>query len=425
MKYFIKIASLIVISAISQIAYSGSISDNYATGDTLTADHLKNAKAAVNDNDFRITTLEGGITDIAVDCSTDANAFLSTTIKDNTTYTLSGMCNGPIEVFRNRNVVIQGVATNTKTDGVILQTGITADPFAAIGVYESNIELRNLRLDASNYVSNNYPWGATYVAALNVGQQSIARVYDVDLVGGDYSLQAFRNAYVKTYGNVTATGSNIGGISASYNSHVELSENIQVVGLASTTSADPEAVVASYNSSIDIKNGGTFTPPGNGSASENYAIAAYHNATVRVRESGTTNLNGTLGTGHSSGIQIDGGAVIVGHIDAWDQGHIRIRNSSQSGGYVSAVRLALVRIYGSSSINTTGFEFWAGQGSSIGIRNTATVTSGSPVSINSNSTLYIRNTVDLGNAGITCQSRVNQVVISGGATNVGSLGGCP
>ena len=425
MKNIIRFVSLIGLLALAQIAYSSPILDTYTTGDTLTAATLDNIKSAVNENDSRITAMGGSASDIVVDCSADANAFLNTTITDDTTYTLSGMCNGPIEVFRNRNVIIQGVVTNTKTDGVILPTGLTVDPFAAIGVYESGVELRNLRLDASNYVSNSYPWGITYVAALNVGQQSIARVYDVDLVGGAYSLQVFRNGFVKTYSNVTVTGSNIGGISATYNSHVELSENIQVVGLASTTSPYPEAVSASYNSSIDIKNGGTFTPPGSGLASENYAIGAYHNGSIRVRDSGTTNLNGTVGAGHSSNVQIDGSAVLAGHIDAWDAGVIRFRNSSQSGGYISAVRLALVRIYGSSSINTAGFGIWAGQGSNIGFRNTATVTSDSPVSINSNSTLYIRNTVDLGNVGITCQSRVNQVVIAGSAINIGSLAGCP
>jgi hypothetical protein len=425
MKYFINLISLIGLMTAAQLAYSAPITDTYTEGDILTADTLRNIKSAVNDNDTRIAAIAGGA-DIAVDCSVDANAFINTTITDNTTYTLSGMCNGPIEVFRNRNVVIQGVDTNTKTDGIILPAGITTDPFAAIGVYESSIELSNLRLDASNYVSNSYPWGTTYVGALNVGQQSIARVYDVDLVGGDYTLQSFRNAYVKTYSNVTVTGFNIGGISASYNSHVELNQSIQVVGLASTTSLYPEAVSASYNSSIDIKNGGTFTTPGSGSLTEQYAIAALHNSSIRVRDSGTANINGSLGAGHSSTVQIDGGAVLVGPIDAWDAGVIRFRDSSQSGGEVTALRLGLVRIYGSSSVDTTGFgSIWAGQGSSLSIRNTATVTSGSPISINTNSTLYTRGTVDLGSVGVTCQSQIDQVTISAGATNVGSLAGCP
>ncbi len=58
MKYFIEILSFTGISAISQFAYSGSITDSFATGDTLTATHLNNAKAAINDNNARVNILE-------------------------------------------------------------------------------------------------------------------------------------------------------------------------------------------------------------------------------------------------------------------------------------------------------------------------------------------------------------------------------
>ena len=120
MKYFIKIVSLIGILVISQITYSGSINDDFKTGDTLTATHLNNAKEAVNDNDDRITTLEGttgktgpqgiqgipgidgadGATgpqgppgegfgtgiDIAVDCNANSGALINTTLKSGNTY---------------------------------------------------------------------------------------------------------------------------------------------------------------------------------------------------------------------------------------------------------------------------------------------------------------------------------------------------
>ena len=61
MNSIIKIVSLIGLSAISQIVYSGSIADTFATGDTLTATHLSNAKDAVNDNDARIAVLEAAL----------------------------------------------------------------------------------------------------------------------------------------------------------------------------------------------------------------------------------------------------------------------------------------------------------------------------------------------------------------------------
>ena len=59
MKYFIKIVSIIGLFAISQLVYPAPIIDDYKKGDTLTAGTLDNIKSAVNDNDARITTLEG------------------------------------------------------------------------------------------------------------------------------------------------------------------------------------------------------------------------------------------------------------------------------------------------------------------------------------------------------------------------------
>lgn len=56
-----KFASITVLFFLSQFAYSGSITDTFSTGDTLTANHLNNAKAAVNDNDSRITQNESDL----------------------------------------------------------------------------------------------------------------------------------------------------------------------------------------------------------------------------------------------------------------------------------------------------------------------------------------------------------------------------
>jgi parallel beta-helix repeat protein len=130
MKYFIKFVSLIGLFAISQLAYAAPITDTYTTGDTLTAGTLDNIKSAVNDNDTRITAIEGASTSVAVDCSADANAFLNTTIQDNTIYTLTGMCNGPIWVGQGKNVTIQGgiagaALSGLGSDSVLIMRGAT------------------------------------------------------------------------------------------------------------------------------------------------------------------------------------------------------------------------------------------------------------------------------------------------------------
>jgi len=60
MKYRIRITLLIGLISISQLALSGSITDTYNTGDTLTTTTLDNIKDAVNDNNTRINDLVNG-----------------------------------------------------------------------------------------------------------------------------------------------------------------------------------------------------------------------------------------------------------------------------------------------------------------------------------------------------------------------------
>ncbi|MCP3975106.1 MAG: hypothetical protein GY720_11510 [bacterium] len=66
MKYSSRIVVLIATLVISQVAYSGTVVDTFADGDTLTATHLDNIKTAVNDNDAEVTT---NASDIATNLS--------------------------------------------------------------------------------------------------------------------------------------------------------------------------------------------------------------------------------------------------------------------------------------------------------------------------------------------------------------------
>lgn len=142
MKCYIKIVSLIGLLTISQLVYPAPITDTYITGDTLTAGTLDNIKSAVNDNDARITAIEAGAADIAVDCTSDTNAFHNTTIQSNMTYILTGICNGPIWVGQGKNVTIQGDITGATlsgsgSSGVLFMRGAT-------------VVLRNLTIDAAS-----------------------------------------------------------------------------------------------------------------------------------------------------------------------------------------------------------------------------------------------------------------------------------
>ena len=61
------------------------------------------------DLDQRLADIEAGNNRIEpIDCSApNEDAFLLETITDNTTYVQTGMCNGPISIWRKRNVIIE------------------------------------------------------------------------------------------------------------------------------------------------------------------------------------------------------------------------------------------------------------------------------------------------------------------------------
>jgi hypothetical protein len=422
------------------------VPNTFTSGDAIIASEMNANFSAL---DERLSALEGNTNQtVNIDCDNDATTFKNTTIQDNTTYVITGICNGPIEIFRKRNVFIHGDATGSKDDGIILPANLTVNPYAAVGYYESSGELRNLTINASNYVSNGTGYGWPNAGALDgtvsVGQASVLKLYDVDILGGDYGLNVYRGSYAKTYSNVGITGFNLGGVTASINSHAELSDTISVVGTSTSTSSDSFAVSAGRNSHVDIKGGGTFTPGVSSSPNFPTSLVAYENGTIRVRNSSTeATLNERIiaysgglvrvsgnTTVTSNGVDANNGGQIwfqngsiTGGIDASDSSYIRIDNSSQAGGVVYANRSSTIRITGSSSIDTTGFAFGAQHSSSFGFRDTTTVT-GNTLGLYLNSTVYIHDSVNFGSVGVNCQSRTNQLAV-GANTTLGDISGCP
>jgi len=81
MKNIIKGLAIAALALLSTGATAGSISDSYATGNTLTANHLNNIKTAVNDNDTRIAALEAALTTLQTDLAT-ANTTIAATQAD-------------------------------------------------------------------------------------------------------------------------------------------------------------------------------------------------------------------------------------------------------------------------------------------------------------------------------------------------------
>ena len=120
MKSIIKIVSMVILQLGPQLALADSIADTYTTGDTLTATQLNNIKAAVNDNDSRVTTNATGISANAAGVTTNAtgisaNAAGVTTNATGISANAAGVTTNATGISANA----AGVATNS--------TGISAN----------------------------------------------------------------------------------------------------------------------------------------------------------------------------------------------------------------------------------------------------------------------------------------------------------
>jgi len=237
MKYLFRIVSLIGISAISLIAYSGSanaesrfsvldeaISTNAtgiagnvtaignnetaignnetAIGNNETA--INNNETAIFDNDVsstfgintntgaissntgRISILEGGGSGggggtpvIPVDCFTDPLALKDMPLTPGF-YVLTGMCDGPItfDPDGHYDFVGDGIGGD-KDDGIASQIDQT-EPFA-LGVYAVSVRLENLTISAANHTSKS---DGIFVTAIGA-RASTVELFNVDVVGGD------------------------------------------------------------------------------------------------------------------------------------------------------------------------------------------------------------------------------------------------
>ena len=150
MKYINRIIAIIALSAIAPTVYSGSLNDAIATGDTLTADLLNNAKAAINDNDSRVTALE----------------------------TEDGVINGKVTALETEDGVINGKVTALEAADVVNDTRVTA-----VEAADSDMNVRVSILETAPRAKVGFGDPSSSTDVLITGSE-IGTVY-IDIVPGD------------------------------------------------------------------------------------------------------------------------------------------------------------------------------------------------------------------------------------------------
>lgn len=378
--------------------------------------------------DERLLKLESSVpVSVAIDCSADVNAFLNTAIENNTEYTLTGMCNGPIWIDDRDNVTIKGDGSGSKDDGVILQAGLTENPYGAIGVWKSKaIKLDNLTISAANYISQTYAFGDN-VATLSAGDQSFIDVANVDFVGGDYSVRIYNGTQLNLRDGVSVTGFNRRGLDAYNHGLIRAHNNITVSGIVgSSTDTYPYAISAINNSIVEVKDGGSFTGA-SGQPVDEYATAVWSgdNSTIRFGNgTNPTTVTGSIESAYSSMVRISGNMILNGTLAAYHRGYIRATDTTQSGGEIYAGDAATIR-FESSNLTPSSAVYPDSpvdvyrQGN-LRMNNTLVNLAGNGIYVSGFGILNLRGATDLAGANIFCQDPV-QVSIRNSVTGVGTV----
>lgn len=400
---------------------NGDIADNFS--------RIMDNQAEIASNRNRILALEGnaGMQEFAIDCAADADALRNVEIQDNSTYVLSGICNGPVWLEGRINVTFAGDGSGDKDDGVMLPSGLTEHPYGALGIWRSTgIRLENLLVSSANYVSQSYSFGDN-VSSLSAGNQSHIDASDVDFIGGDYSVSIYNGSQLDLREGVQVIDFNRSGLDAYNQALIRTHEYISVSGIVgSSTETYPYAIVATNNSTVEIRNGGDFIGA-SGQPVVEYPTAVWSgdNSTIRFRNgSNPTMITGSIESAYSSMVRIDGNMTLLGALAAYHIGYIRATDTTQSGGEVYAGDSSNVRLESSdiapSSVIYPCCGFEAYRLGNIRLNNTSVDTNGNPIYVSGFGIFDARGNTDLGGAEIFCHD-ANQIRIRSEVTNAGPV----
>ncbi|MCP4765297.1 MAG: hypothetical protein GY875_03415 [Gammaproteobacteria bacterium] len=254
--------------------------------------------------------------------------------------------------------------------------------------------------------------------ALGAGDASHVEVTDVEFLGGDYGIDAYRLAIVRLREGISVDGFNRGGLNVFMGAHIRTDEDITVTGIigVSTENSTP-AINASANGTVQIRNGGTFTAGSNPqtqdlSPDDIYpaAVWASDNSTIRVHGGDNPAVfNGAVEVGYSAMVRMTGDTTIHGVIGVYHSGVMHLTDVVQDtdtiwvgdGGFlrVESGNLSPVSLYDSA--------MEAYRSGRIRVNNTTINLGGKTLYVGGFSVLNLRGDTTLGDDGIDCRTGNN------------------
>jgi hypothetical protein len=368
-----------------------------------------------DDLDQRISRVEGVTTQtVAVDCASDAAALKNLTLVPNSTYILTGICDGQITVGAGLGTInIEG--DGGMDDGITLPAGETdgGTVFGAVyGTDAVRLNLSDLVIDASSYNSES----DLFAGAVLSTRAAHVTLTDVNVTGGDYGVGAYNTGTITLIGNVSITDFGLNGVRADKGSVVRTFGDATTLTIIGGTGQDwtaSEAVVAYQGGVVQFDNDGNDAtrhsiqpasgPNLNSDPDDNVAaVSAFQNGTIRIYDA---NITGVVWSGDSSVVDL--------------------RDVVQGGGYVNPYRNSVLRFRDSQIGNGAAGEFFSGDFSVLRMDDTEVKnSSGSDViSTYRYGVIDLRGATNLNGRGIVCQD-TRDLRLDGTVINVGATSGC-
>ena len=271
---------------------------------------------------------------------------MDATLYPYTTFNITGACNGPLYITTDgTRFVGDGVATSS----IVLPAGAPNPENGAVSVSGgSDVRFQDLTLDASAWAD--MAADGSDASGLYV-RDGFARLIDVNVTGGIYAVNPYRNAILRLEGDINITGWVNEGLSVGDQSTVQLrgsSPTLTVTSANTTASSISDSYMIAVNAyrlgQFELRGTVTATVP-----SGYNALDARNGSYVRFRNGGT--LNGHVEIYGNTSVNMNN-VTVNGRIDVVDGSTLGFGNSvKDSTNEMTARNNSTINISSSSTIN--------------------------------------------------------------------------
>jgi hypothetical protein len=222
---------------------------------------------------------------------------------DNTTYNITGACNGPLYVTEDR-VRFVGDAVGA---AIVLPAGIPNPDDCAIFVDGAHdVRIQDLLIDASAW-STAASLGSDACGVL--ARNAFARLIDSDVQGATIAVDVIRNANIRMQGTVNITDFLVSGVEAGDNSVVDTKGQVNISSTR-TASSRMNGVAAYRGGTFWFREGLTVNMPPSDEDNDFEPVAIYSDFHGQVGSGGTININGFVYAGSESSVFMGGGTIV-------------------------------------------------------------------------------------------------------------------